>query len=55
MGGGIFFTMQMSATHKREVSRKREYIGKTGNESTSSENEGNFIQIIHYVAQIILY
>jgi hypothetical protein len=38
MGGGTFFAVQMSITPKREVRRKREYIGKTENESTSSEN-----------------
>jgi len=54
-GGWNLFAMQISETHKREVRRKREYIGKTENESTSSENESNFPQIIHYFAQILLH
>jgi hypothetical protein len=52
MEGGIFSAIQMSVTHTRDVRRKREYIGKTANESTSSENERKFLQIIHYVAKI---
>lgn len=55
MGGGIFFAVQISVTPKMEIRRKREYIGKTENESTSSENASNFLQIIHYVAKIILH
>ena len=50
-----FFTLEVSVTPKREVRRKREYIWKTENQSTSSENESNFLQIMHYVAQIILH
>ena len=55
MGDGILFAVKMSVTPKREVRRKRKYIGKTEDESTSSENESNFLQIIHYAAQITLH